>query len=55
MDTSYAVFCGIDVGKSEHHAVGLAADGTRLYDKPYPTTRLVYALCSTVSQCTGRC
>ena len=36
MDTSYAVFCGIDVGKSEHHAVGLAVDGTRLYDKALP-------------------
>lgn len=36
MDTSYAVFCGIDVGKFEHHAVGLNADGTRLYDKALP-------------------
>ena len=36
MDTSYAVFCGIDVGKSEHHSVGLAVDGTRLYDKALP-------------------
>ena len=36
MDTSYAVFCGIDVGKSEHHAVGLAVDGTRLYDRALP-------------------
>ncbi|TWH25183.1 hypothetical protein L618_000100006390 [Rhodococcus rhodochrous J45] len=23
MDPTYAVFCGIDVGKGEHHAVGL--------------------------------
>lgn len=36
MDTNYAVFCGIDVGKSEHHAVGLDVDGTRLYDKALP-------------------
>lgn len=36
MNTSYAVFCGIDVGKFEHHAVGLKADGTRLYDKALP-------------------
>ncbi|MDV6277832.1 IS110 family transposase [Rhodococcus erythropolis] len=36
MDTSYAVFCGIDVGKSEHHAVGIDAAGTRLYDKALP-------------------
>ena len=42
MDTSYAVFCGIDVGKSEHHAVGLDGRGTRLYDKALPNdeTRL---------------
>ncbi len=42
MDTSYAVFCGIDVGKSEHHAVGLDDRGTRLYDKALPNdeTRL---------------
>lgn len=36
MDTSYAVFCGIDVGKGEHHAVGLDPSGGRLYDKALP-------------------
>jgi transposase len=36
MGTSYAVFCGIDVGKSEHHAVGLMASGDKVYDKPLP-------------------
>lgn len=36
MGTSYAVFCGIDVGKSERHAVGLVASGDRLYDKALP-------------------
>ena len=36
MDTSYAVFCGIDVGKFEHHAVGIDAAGTRLYDRAVP-------------------
>ncbi|BDB63469.1 MULTISPECIES: IS110 family transposase [Rhodococcus] len=36
MDTSYAVFCGIDVGKSDHHAVGLDAAGGRLFDKALP-------------------
>ncbi|NKT15427.1 IS110 family transposase [Rhodococcus hoagii] len=42
MDTSYAVFCGIDVGKGEHHAVGLDAAGARLFDKALPNdeTRL---------------
>ncbi|WAL49257.1 IS110 family transposase [Rhodococcus pyridinivorans] len=33
MDPTYAVFCGIDVGKGEHHAVGLDPAGTRLFDK----------------------
>ena len=36
MDTSYAVFCGIDVGNGEHHAVGLDPSGGRLYDKALP-------------------
>ncbi len=32
----YAVFCGLDVGKSDHHACALAPDGTRLHDKALP-------------------
>ncbi|MBH5146839.1 IS110 family transposase [Rhodococcus erythropolis] len=40
MNTSYAVFCGIDVGKGEHHAVGLDASGDRLYDKPLPNDEM---------------
>ena len=36
MDTSYAVFCGIDVGKGEHHAAGLTAAGKKIYDKALP-------------------
>ncbi|BDB62800.1 MULTISPECIES: IS110 family transposase [Rhodococcus] len=36
MDPTYAVFCGIDVGKGEHHAVGLDPNGTRLFDKALP-------------------
>jgi transposase len=32
----YAVFCGVDVGKSDHHACALTAAGKRLYDKPLP-------------------
>lgn len=31
-----AVFCGLDVGKSEHHACALDATGQRLYDKAPP-------------------
>ena len=33
-----AVFIGLDVGKSEHHAVALTRDGKKLHDKPLPNT-----------------
>lgn len=33
---AYAVFCGVDVGKGEHHAVGLDTGGKRLFDKALP-------------------
>lgn len=36
MNSGYDVFCGIDVGKTGHHAVGLDAAGKRLLDKPLP-------------------
>lgn len=36
-DTSgIAVWCGLDVGKEEHHACALGAHGARLFDKPLP-------------------
>jgi transposase len=35
-EVPYAVFCGVDVGKSEHHACALDPAGKRLYDKPMP-------------------
>ena len=38
MSDQYGVFLGLDVGKSEHHAVGLAPDGKRLHDAPLPNT-----------------
>ena len=34
--TPFAVFCGLDVGKSEHHACALDAVGRRLHDKALP-------------------
>jgi transposase len=37
-NNDYAVFLGLDVGKGEHHAVGLAPDGKRLHDAPLPNT-----------------
>ena len=30
------MFCGVDVGKSEHHACALDPAGKRLYDRPLP-------------------
>ncbi|MGM0724604.1 MAG: IS110 family transposase, partial [Actinomycetota bacterium] len=32
----FAVFCGLDVGKSEHHACALDAAGKRVHDKALP-------------------
>lgn len=42
----YAVYCGVDVGKSDHHACALDRDGNRLYDRPLPNdeTALVEVL-----------
>ena len=34
--SAVAVYCGIDVGKSHHHAVALTPAGTRIFDKPLP-------------------
>lgn len=34
--TSIAVFCAVDVGKSEHHGTALPADGRKTFDKPLP-------------------
>lgn len=34
--SGFAVFCGLDVGKSEHHACAVDALGKRLHDKPLP-------------------
>jgi transposase len=33
---TYAVFCGVDVGKSDHHACAVNPDGTKLHDKALP-------------------
>ncbi|MCP2256307.1 Transposase [Prauserella aidingensis] len=37
-DHDYGVFLGLDVGKGEHHAIGLAPDGTRLHDAALPNS-----------------
>ena len=36
MDEGYEVYCGLDVGKSEHHVAALNAAGERVFDKPLP-------------------
>lgn len=33
---AYDVWCGLDVGKAEHHAVALDGDGRRVHDKALP-------------------
>ncbi|WP_414942912.1 IS110 family transposase [Amycolatopsis sp. cmx-11-51] len=38
MHHSYSVYLGLDVGKGEHHAVGLDINGKRLHDAPLPNT-----------------
>ncbi|GAB7039922.1 IS110 family RNA-guided transposase [Catenuloplanes niger] len=38
MHNEYDVFLGLDVGKSDHHAVALGRDGKRLHDAPLPNT-----------------
>jgi transposase len=35
-ESGYAVFCGLDVGKSAHHAVALNSGGARLHDAALP-------------------
>jgi transposase len=38
MSTEYGVFLGLDVGKGNHHAVGLDPTGKRLHDAPLPNS-----------------
>ena len=32
----YDIYCGIDVGKSAHHAIALTADGRRVLSRDLP-------------------
>lgn len=41
--TGYAVFCGLDVGKSEHHACALDPGGQRLHDRALPNDEAALA------------
>jgi hypothetical protein len=38
MNNEYSVFLGLDVGKTDHHAVGLDPVGKRLHDAPLPNS-----------------
>jgi len=38
MTSGFGVFLGLDVGKGEHHAVGLDPTGKRLHDGPLPNS-----------------
>ncbi|GLZ42789.1 IS110 family transposase [Actinokineospora sp. NBRC 105648] len=38
MSSGFGVFLGLDVGKGEHHAVGLDPAGRRLHDGPLPNS-----------------
>ena len=38
MSSGFGVFLGLDVGKGEHHAVGLDPAGKRLYDRSLPNS-----------------
>ncbi|GAA0550240.1 transposase [Saccharopolyspora erythraea NRRL 2338] len=38
MDAPDSVFLGLDVGKGEHHAVAVDADGKRPHDAPLPNS-----------------
>jgi Transposase len=38
MTSGFGVFLGLDVGKGEHHAVGVDPAGKRLHDGPLPNS-----------------
>lgn len=50
----YDVFCGLDVGKSDHHACALGRDGTRLHDRPLPNDEPALMAVFTALQGHGR-
>jgi hypothetical protein len=52
--TRYDVFCGLDVGKSEHHACALATDGTKVHDKPLPNDEPALVAVFTALQTRGQ-
>lgn len=51
--SGYAVFCGVDVGKEEHHACALTPAGKRLHDKALPNDEAALRLVLTRLQAHG--
>ncbi|MCD5317191.1 IS110 family RNA-guided transposase [Kineosporia babensis] len=52
--SGYDVYCGVDVGKSEHHACALDASGRRLHDKALPNEQADVVAVLTGLQARGR-
>ena len=52
--TGYDVYCGLDVGKSEHHACALTPEGTRVHDKALPNDEPALVAVFTALQGRGR-
>ena len=50
----YGVFCGLQVGKSEHRARALATDGTKVQDKPVPNDEPALVAVLTALQTRGQ-
>jgi len=50
----FAVFCGLDVGKSEHHACALDPAGKRLHDKALPNDETALSALFTALSTHGR-
>lgn len=54
IDAGYAVFCSVDVGKTDHHACALDPAGKRLFDRPLPNDEAALTAMLTGLQAHGR-
>lgn len=54
INAGYAVFCGVDVGKSDHHACALDPAGKRVWDRPLPNDERALTAMLTDLQSHGR-
>jgi len=53
-NVGYTVFCGVDVGKSEHHACALDPGGNKIHDKALPNDQAALTGVLTALQSRGR-